>query len=175
MCLSNRPCGTQLSDDQRPVSLVRKVPTMPLYASGLKTIRQNLLRIQAGQKPLVKKVGFFTPEQLTEINAARAVHNFPALRSEINFHGKHLYESRCLENGYTVDQILDQIQSAFSDASVIHFTPPSSLLRNPNKRADHDGILVNDEAVFECTGGFPYAYLYSVIPRGDGRLKPKRR
>jgi hypothetical protein len=46
-------------------------------------------------------------------------------------------------------------------------------MRNPNKRLDHDGIPVNDEVVFECTGKYPYATLFSVIPRGDGRLKPK--
>ena len=47
-------------------------------------------------------------------------------------------------------------------------------MRNPNKRLDHDGIPVNDEVVIECTGGHPLAFLYSVIRRGDGRLKPKR-
>jgi hypothetical protein len=37
---------------------------------------------------------------------------------------------------------------------------------------DHNGILVNDEAVFECSGRQPFADLYSVVPVGDG-LKQK--
>lgn len=45
-------------------------------------------------------------------------------------------------------------------------------MRNLNKRKDYNGKLVNDEAVFECTARYPYAELYSVIPKGDGRPKP---
>jgi len=74
-----------------------------------------------------------------------------------------------MKDGYSIDQVLEQIQSAFSDASVVDFSTSSSVMRNPNQRADHKGNLVNDEAVFECTSRYPYADLYSVIPRGDGR------
>jgi len=50
------------------------------------------------------------------------------------------------------------------------------VLRNPDQRMDHNGIFVNDEAVFECSGRHPYAELYSVIPEGDGlKMKTKRR
>lgn len=147
---------------------------MPLNKDGLERIRYILTQIRDGKRFKVEVVGYFTPEQLAQINAARAAHKFSALSPEIKFQGKHLYKSRCVDNGYTIDQILDQIQSAFSDASIVNFSPPSSVLRNPNKRLDHAGILVNDEVVFECTGGFPYAYLFSVIPRGDGRLKAKK-
>jgi len=38
-------------------------------------------------------------------------------------------------------------------------------------RVDAGGNLIYDEAVFECTGNFPFAHLFSVIPRGDGRTK----
>jgi hypothetical protein len=149
---------------------------MPLYADGLKKIRRNLLQVQAGQKPWVAKVGFFTPEQMNKINEARTAMGFPALRPEIKFHGSHLYDSRCVKNPYTIDQVLEQIQSAMSDVSVVDPSRPSVVIRNPNKRVDHNGIAVNDEAVFECSGRHPFADLYSVVPVGDGlKEKPKRR
>jgi hypothetical protein len=149
---------------------------LPLFADGLRKIRRNLLLVQSGKKPHVAKVGFFTPAQIAQINAARIAMGFPALRPEILFHGAHLYKSRCVKNPYTIDQVLEQIESAFSDASVVEPSPPSVVIRNPNKRMDHNGKLVNDEAVFECTGRKPYADLYSVVPDGDGlKQKPKRR
>lgn len=89
------------------------------------------------------------------------------------FHGLHLYRSRCERDGYTIDQVLEQILSAFSESSVIEFSAESSLLRNPVGRIDHHGDLVHDEAVFECTARYPYADLYSVIPKGDAKRKPK--
>jgi hypothetical protein len=156
--------------------MAQKVTLMPLFASGLHKIRRNLLRVQSGQKPWIEKIGFFTPEQIDQINAARVAMGFPVLRPEILFHGRHLYESRCTKDLYTIDQVLEQIVSAFSDASVVDPSPPSVVIRNPNKRLDHRGNLVNDEAVFECSGREPYADLYSVVPDGDGlKQKPKRR
>ncbi len=149
---------------------------MPLYADGLKKIRRNLLQVQAGQKPWVAKVGFFAAEQITTINEARIAMGFPALRPEILFHGSHLFDSRCVKNPYTIDQVLEQIRSAFSEFSVVDPSRPSVVIRNPNKRIDHNGIAVNDEAVFECSGRQPYADLYSVVPNGDGlKQKIKRR
>jgi hypothetical protein len=94
---------------------------MPLSSDGLAKIRYILTQIQAGQRFKVEVVGFFTLEQLAQINAERAAHKFPPLSAEIKFQGKHMYNSRCVENGYTIGQILDQIESAFSDASVVDF------------------------------------------------------
>jgi len=149
---------------------------MPLFADGLSKIRRNLLRIQAGEKPRLVKIGFFTPEQLAQINEARVSMGFPVLQPEIVFHGSHLYRSRCVKDRYTLDQALEQIESAFSEASVVDSSRPSVVLRNPNKRVDHNGATVQDEAVFECYGRMPYAELYSAHPEGDGlKLKAKKR
>jgi hypothetical protein len=149
---------------------------LPLFADGLRKIRRNLLQVQSGKKPRVMKIGFFTPKQIAQINEARISMGFPALRPEILFHGRHLYDSRCVKDHYTIDQVLEQIVSAFSDAAVVDPSRPSVVLRNPNKRMDHNGMLVNDEAVFEYSGREPYANLYSVVPVGDGlKQKPKRR
>jgi hypothetical protein len=140
---------------------------LPLFADGLRKIRRNLILVQSGMKPHVAKIGFFTPEQIKQINEARISMGFPVLRPEIMFHGRHLYDSRCVEDHYTIDQVLEQIVSAFSDAAVVDPSRPSVVIRNPNKRMDHNGMLVNDEAVFECTGRKPYADLYSIVPVGD--------
>jgi hypothetical protein len=156
-----------------PVDLFQTVPIMPLYADGLKKIHRNLLQAQSGIRPRATMVGFFTPEQLTRINEGRRHRGFPPLRPEIMFHGSHLYESRCVKNAYTIDQVLEQIQSAFREESVVDSSRPSVVLRNPHKRADHNGKLVNDEVVFECTSRHPYADLFSVVPKGDGRPKPE--
>jgi hypothetical protein len=147
---------------------------LPLYADGLRKIRRNLTQVQSGVRPWVAKIGFFTPEQLIQINEARVSMGFPALLPEILFHGTHLYNSRCVGNGYSIDQVLEQIQSALSDAAVVDSSRSSLVLYNPNKRMNQDGMLVTDRAVFECTGRYPYADLYSVVPEGDGRVKPRK-
>jgi len=106
---------------------------MPSYADGLKKIRRNLLQVQSGQKPWVAKIGYFTPVQIAQINAARIAMGFPALCSGILFHGRHLYDSRCVEDHYTIDQVLEQIVSAFSDAAVVDPSRPSAVIRNTDK------------------------------------------
>ncbi len=74
-----------------------------------------------------------------------------------------------MRDGYTIEHVLEQIQSALSGASEVDLSASSSVIRNPTKRLDHNGNLVQDEAVFECTSRYPYADLFSVIPRGDRR------
>jgi hypothetical protein len=142
---------------------------LPLFADGLRKIRRNLTQAQSGLRPRAVKIGFFTGEQLALINEAFISKGFPELLPEILFHGTHLFKSRCERDGYTIEHVLAQIQSAFSDESEIVLSASSTMIRNPHKRMDHNGNLVNDEAVFECTARRPYADLYSVIPRGDGK------
>jgi len=144
---------------------------MPLYADGLRKIRRNLEQVQAGERPRVVKIGFFTPEQIAQINKARTASKFLELDSVIVFHGSICNKSRCVNNPYTIDQVLEQIQSAFSENSVVDTSRPSIVLRNPNPRTGYEGRLVKDEVIFECTGRYPHAELHSVIPRGDGRPK----
>jgi len=94
---------------------------LPLYADGVRKIRHNLAQAESGLRPRIVKIGFFTPEQLTQINKARAATGFPLLLPEIVFHGAHLHKGRCVRDGYTIDQVLEQIQSAFSDSSEVNF------------------------------------------------------
>jgi len=46
-----------------------------------------------------------------------------------------------------------------------------TVLQNPKKREDGYGNRVSDQAILECTTRFPYAELYSAIPKGD-KIKP---
>lgn len=73
-----------------------------------------------------------------------------------------------------IDQVLDQIQSAFSDASEVHFSASSSILRNPNPRMDHNGNFVNDEAVFECTARYPFADLFFSHSKGRWQARTQK-
>lgn len=146
---------------------------MPLFADGLRKIRNSLLLVQAGESSPFVKIGAFTAEQLKMINEQRAQEELAPIDGIIIFNGKHLYRSRCIENGYSIEEILEQIQSAFCPtAEVSHDF--STVIRNPVERIDRDGKAVKDEAVFECSERHPSPILLSVIPRGDGRRKIKK-
>jgi hypothetical protein len=146
---------------------------LPLFADGLKKIRANLLRIGAGEtRPPLIRIGYFSPEQLAELNQLRLKNNLPQLNGEIVFRGTHLHQSRCVRDGYTLDEILEQIQAAVTVESTVHYTVKLTALRSRQQRTDRKGALVVDEAVFECTVRHPRAELFSVIPRGDGKKVP---
>jgi hypothetical protein len=94
--------------------------------------------------------------------------------SEVLFDGRHLYNSRCIEDGYTIDDVLDQISSAFNDESAV--SPGwSTVLISKTPRMDRSGRVIRDEAVFECHGRLPHPELLSVVPRGDGKDHSKKK
>jgi hypothetical protein len=130
--------------------------------------------MHAGRRPKAVGIGKFTEEELKQINGARTAKGFSPLQPKVIFHGAHPYKSRCVENGYSIDHVMIQIESALCEASLLEPSHVSLVLRNPNGRTDEGGKCVHDEAVFECTGRFPFADLFSVIPRGDGKIKHKK-
>jgi hypothetical protein len=67
---------------------------LPLFADGLKKIRNSLLLVQAGKPSPFVKIGTFTAEQLKLINKQRADELDP-IEAVIILNGKHLYKSRC--------------------------------------------------------------------------------
>ena len=144
---------------------------MILFADGLKKIRRNLERVQAGEKFRLEKIGRFTDEELDRINCTRAAKGFPAIESTIVFHGRHMYKSRCLENGYSIEQVVQQAANALSVSSVLDTSHASLVLKNPIPRYDIEDNRINDQAVFKCTARHPFAELFSVIPKGDRRTK----
>jgi len=94
------------------------------------------------------------------------------MRADIMFLGTHIFHRRITEDGYSVDDVLRQIISALDVSAQIRVTPKMTILQSQIPRDDGYGNRVTDEAVFECTGKYPFPDLYSVIPKGD-RIKPK--
>jgi hypothetical protein len=86
------------------------------------------------------------------------------------FIGHHHFKSRFAQ-GYTIDDMVCQIQSCTdADANVI-LTKGMTVLRSATLRPDGYGNFVRDDGVFELTRRKPRIELFSVIPRGD-RISP---
>lgn len=90
--------------------------------------------------------------------------------NEILYMGRHHYNSRAIKDGYTIDDLLKQIESALSESSVVE---NNKVLKNINLRDDGYGNMVEDRAVFEMTAKRPKMELFSVIPKGDNNKPPK--
>jgi hypothetical protein len=137
-------------------------------------MRASFERIAQGDKPFGVVIGTLTAEQLEAINQIRARHNpsLPPVTGEVLFYGRHLYKSRVIRDGHTVEDVLDQIASAMDAASQVGPHPEMTVLQNPHGRADRYGNVVKDLAVLECTARHPRPELFSVMPKGD-RRKPR--
>ncbi len=92
--------------------------------------------------------------------------------ANVVFVGQHIYNSRIRQDGYSVDDVIAQINSAMDASSVFHANPKMNSLVSDKARDDGYGNAVYDEAVFECTVRYPRPELLSVIPKGD-KIKPK--
>jgi hypothetical protein len=147
---------------------------MPLCENAFDRMRANFDRIAQGGKPQGVVVGTLTAEQLNAVNRLRAAHQppQPPVTGEVLFYGRHLYRSRVLRDGYTIEDVLDQIASAMDAASVLAPNPRMTVLQNPRGRVDRYGNVVRDLAVLECTARHPRPELFSVMPKGD-KNKPK--
>lgn len=147
---------------------------MPLNDDAMEILRASLEMLAQGERPLVVTIGVLTTEQYAAINAYRSKHGLPDLASpEVVFLGRHLYHSRAVKDGYSIDDILDQIESAMSDTAIAIATHKMTALRSTTVRHDRYGNQVIDEAVFELTQRRPKAELYSVIPKGDKNKPPR--
>jgi hypothetical protein len=153
---------------------------MPLYRNAVDLIRANFEEISKGIKPRGVAIGSLTDRQLEEINRARAAHipPLPPVIGEVLFYGRHMYKSRVLRDGYTVEDVIDQIVSAMDAAAIFVHHPINTTLQNRSGRVDRYGNLVKDLAVFECSARHPRPELFSVMPKGDvnkpAAMRPKR-
>lgn len=146
---------------------------MPLSPNARDILRASLEILARGDRPLVVTIGFLTPEQHAAISEYRSKHGLPHLVSpEVVFLGRHLYASRAIKDGYSIDDIIDQIESAMSDTAMVIATHKMTALRSTTARNDRYGNQVVDEAVFELSQRRPKAELYSVIPKGDKNKPP---
>ena len=145
---------------------------MPLYSNAVKLIRANLEAIANGKQVRAVAIGFLTQKQLDGINSERASRKLPPIVAKVLFVGGHAYKSRVKKDGYTIDDMIDQIVSAMSEESVLDTENYMSAIINPTQREDRYGNKVRDKVVLECSMKHPKAELYSVVATGD-KVKPK--
>ncbi|RKV85588.1 MAG: hypothetical protein D8H97_02950 [Neisseria sp.] len=146
---------------------------MPLYPNATQLITQNLNAIAKGDRAKFVAIGNFTELQFQEINVYRNSMGLPPLeQNEILYMGRHHYESRSARDGYTIADMLAQIQSALSESSVVVMNARMTAIENQTPRDDGYGNQVTDRAIFELTRKKPRAELFSIIPKGDN-IKPK--
>lgn len=145
---------------------------MPLAIDASDRIRANLFAVSCGQRVQIITIGTFTLSQFDEINRARVgLELHPLELNEILFMGRHLFKSRS-EDGYSIDDMVSQIESALCEDAEVSMNKFMSCLQNPVGREDGYGNVVYDRAVFEMTARKPRAELFSVMPKGDAN-KPK--
>src|ERR1017187_3013025 len=147
--------------------------SMPLSNGAHALIRTNLEEIQEGKKARLVAVGTLTDLQLDAINRQRAAHNYLPIVAEVVFLGRYIHNSRVVGDGYTNDDIIDQIASAMDDGALVLENYAMTTVENPKPRADRSGNSVRDRMVLECSNRHPRPELFSVIPKGD-HIKPKR-
>jgi hypothetical protein len=147
---------------------------MPLYENALSLIRRNLEALQLGQRVPRIAIGVLTNEQIAAVNARQAEDGLPLSIAEVVFVGRHIHQRRVVADGYEIDDVLIQIQSAFCETAEIIATEYMTAIRNPVARKDRLGNQVHDEAILECTKYRPNPDLFSVIPKGD-KVKPDKR
>jgi hypothetical protein len=147
---------------------------MPLYSNGLDLIKANLEAIERAERPSLVTIGTFTAAQLNAINQNLCSRGFQPTGEEIVFLGRHTYDRRIVDDGYSIEDVLDQIESALAPESIT--IQPSDVLamQNPVGRHDRYGNSVRDRAVFRCTAKYLRAELYTVYPRGDHNKPTKK-
>ncbi|PRG17972.1 hypothetical protein [Burkholderia multivorans] len=145
----------------------------PLKDGALKDACGLLEALARGDRPRPIDIGNLTPEQFEAINKARAQLNMPEFSSpDVYYRGTHHYNSRVTEQvpPYSIDDMLQQIDSGMSAQSRVVMGGRSPVLENPTPRVNESGVPVRDQAVLNYgRGGQPE--LFSVVPKGDGRKK----
>jgi len=154
---------------------LRRLPSMPPYPNAPALIRANLEALQSGQRVKGVAIGTLTAAQLNAINAERTAeeNRLPPILEEVIFFGSHAYQSRVLQDGYTIEDVVDQVLSAMDAQSVVVASPRMTTIQNPIPRADRYGNQIQDKAVLECTRRHSKAELFTVVPKGDNN-KPKK-
>jgi hypothetical protein len=145
---------------------------MPLFENAARLIRSNLEQFQPNVKIHVKAVaiGTLSNAQLDTINAGRSRLGLPPIVAEVLFVGWHIFKSRIIRDGYTIADVIDQIESALAGRAVVEY---QTFLENPIPRTDRYGNTVRDRAILECSVRHPRPELFSVIPKGD-KIKPQK-
>lgn len=136
------------------------------------SLLKNIKLLIKGERAPVINIGSLTEEQYQEVNEQRSKEGYPSLDSpEILYMGRHHVKSRHFTDGYSAEDILEQIISVMKSDSIISLNKQTLLERKSNDRLDNYGNYVRDVGVLELTTRKPRAELFSVIPKGDD-IKP---
>ena len=145
---------------------------MPFYHKKKGELLSHLQKIINGERVPVIEIGHLTEEQHQEINKARDELEYPPLLSpEILYLGKHHVSSRHGKDGYTAEDILDQIVHILDVDVEIPVTRRQTKMVSKTLRKDAYGNDIIDNGILELMSRKPKAELYSVIPKGDS-IKP---
>jgi len=109
---------------------------MPLFPDARRLIRSNLETLQWGKRAQLIRIGRLTEKQLFSLNEKRDARGYPPVEPEVVFIGQHIYNSRIVTDGYTMEDVIDQIASAMDSEGIVLDTSPMTALENPGKRAD---------------------------------------
>jgi vacuolar-type H+-ATPase subunit F/Vma7 len=139
---------------------------MPLLHNARDRLRVNLQKISVGKRVKSVLIGHLTTEQLTGVNAFLAEKGFSPISNEVFFRGEHVYDSRITKDGYSIDDVIEQITNGMDASSIPIKQHIMSAIRNETERIDRFGKAVKDTIVFRCAGR-SNPELYSVIPKGD--------
>jgi hypothetical protein len=141
---------------------------MPLYPNAAYLVRANLEALQRGERVRPIAIGTLTIEQLAVLNEYRTeVLGLPPNEAEVVFIGSHIYKRRIVDDGYTLEDAVDQVMSAMDAQSVVVTGRNLTTIQNLNPRADRYGNQIRDKATLECSGKHPKPELYGVSPKGD--------
>ena len=89
------------------------------------------------RQPIVP-IGELSEAQLITINQQRQEEELPPVMAAVLFDGRHMYESRCIEDGYTIDEVIEMVCFAFNDAARV--APGwSTVLISPTTRVNKTG------------------------------------
>src|SRR5579863_1223659 len=116
--------------------------TMPLYRNAREFLRSNLAQIAAGWRPRLIPIGTLTVVQLAVINADHLARGFDPMIEEVVFLGRHIYLGRVLKDGYSIEDVIDQISSGMDPAAIMSSSRYMTGMENPNPRPDRYGNMV---------------------------------
>jgi molybdopterin biosynthesis enzyme len=93
---------------------------MPLYPNADALIRANLEAFQRGERVKPVAIGTLTEQQLAVLNVYRTEElGLPPNVAEVIFIGKHVYDRRVVDDGYTIEDAVEQVMSAMDAQSIV--------------------------------------------------------
>ena len=141
---------------------------MPLYPNAADLIRANLEALQRGERVKPVAIGTLTDHQLAVLNFYRTKElGLPPNTAEVIFIGGHIYARRVVDDGYTIEDAVEQVMSALDAQSIVVTGINLTTIQNLTVRADRYGNQIRDKATLECSRRHPRPELYGVSPKGD--------